>query len=332
LSGKVKIVLGVVVVLMFLVAVIVITQPDKESVVTQEDRLASIPQNATKMSPSTDLHKPVVHSSEWAQPVPFAGPVNTAGAEDSPFITSNGTWFFFFFTPDVKVPPEKQLIDGVTGMWWCQKVGDNWTSPTKIDLCDDVSLDGAECVFGTTMWFASVRAGNFGEVDVYSAEYEDGEWTNVENLGEQLNEEYDIGEFHMMEDGNTFYFHTGNFDAGGSMDLWVTHKIASSGVSWSTPMPLTELNTAGNEGYPYVTPDGNELWFTRMTSLPGYGGPAIFRSTKQPNGSWGPAEEIISNFAGEPTLDADGNIYFVHHFYSASDQMIEADIYVAYRQ
>jgi len=329
-----KILGAVIVVLIVVIAVAVVTGTKEEKKdTTNEERLAAIPSTAIKVIPSNDTHAPVVHSSLWRQPIPMPGPINTAGAEDSPFITSNGTWFFFFFTPDVKVPPEKQLIDGVTGMWWCQKVGGEWTSPTKINLCDDVSLDGAECVFGTTMWFASVRAGNFGEVDVYSAEYEDGEWSDVENVGEQLNEEYDIGEFHMMEDGDTFYFHTGNFDAGGSMDLWVTHKIeSSSSVSWSTPTPLAELNTAGNEGYPYVTPDGNELWFTRMTSLPGYGGPAIFRSIKQPNGSWGPAEEIISNFAGEPTLDADGNIYFVHHFYSASNEMIEADIYVAYKQ
>jgi hypothetical protein len=40
---------------------------------------------------------------------------------------------------------------------------------------------------------------------------------------------------------------------------------------------------------------------------------------------------IISQFAGEPTLDAEGNLYFVHHFYLDGKQ-IEADIYVAYRK
>jgi hypothetical protein len=47
-----------------------------------------------------------------------------------------------------------------------------------------------------------------------------------------------------------------------------------------------------------------------------------------PDGEWGPAEEIVSNFAGEPTLDAAGNIYFVHHYYK-DNRMIEADIYMA---
>jgi len=316
------------VVLIVLVGVAVITSPKPQKAVTQEDRLAAIPSSAVKMIPSNDSFEPVVHSSQWRQPVPMPGPMNTAGAEDSPFITPNGSWFFFFFTPDVAVPPEKQLIDGVTGIWWMRKVDNTWTAPEKIDLNDDVSLDGAECVVGTTMWFASVRAGNLGEIDVFSAQYEKGKWTDVENLGEQLNSEYDIGEFHLMADMSTLYFHTGKYDVGESMDMWVSHK---TGDSWGTPVPLTELNTVANEGFPYVTADGNELWFTSQSKL-GYTGPAIFRSIKQANGSWGAPEEIISNFAGESTMDAAGNIYFVHHFYPQTGGMIEADIYVAYKQ
>ena len=45
------------------------------------------------------------------------GPVNTAGAEDSPFVTPDGQTLYFFFTPDVRVPAEQQLLDGVTGIW-----------------------------------------------------------------------------------------------------------------------------------------------------------------------------------------------------------------------
>ena len=325
------VVLGaVIVVIIVIVAVITITSPKEEKVVTNEDRLAAIPPTAVKMTPSNDSFAPVVHSSLWSQPVPMLGPIYTAGAEDSPFITPNGTWFFFFFTPDMNIPVQEQLMDGVTGLWWMRLVNGTWTPPEKIILNDDVSLEGAECVVGTTMWFASVRAGNLGEIDVYSSEYDNGKWTDVENLGEQLNSEFDIGEFHLMDDMSTLYFHSGVIGVGETMDLWVSHK---TGTSWGTPSPVTELNTAIRaEGYPYLTPDGNELWFTSDQSGLGYTGPAIFRSVKQTNGSWGAPEEIISNFAGECTLDADGNIYFVHHYFNQLEGVIyEADIYVAYR-
>jgi len=31
-------------------------------------------------------------------------------------------------------------------------------------------------------------------------------------------------------------------------------------------------------------------------------------------------------------MDAAGNIYFVHHYFQQPDNLIEADIYVAYKQ
>ncbi len=48
-------------------------------------------------------------------------------------------------------------------------------------------------------------------------------------------------------------------------------------------------------------------------------------------GEWGEAELIVSSFAGEPNLDAEGNLYFVHHYFEEG-VMKEADIYVAYRK
>ena len=46
------------------------------------------------------------------------------------------------------------------------------------------------------------------------------------------------------------------------------------------------------------------------------------------DGEWQEPELIVSQFAGEPTLDSQGNLYFVHHFYR-DGRMIEADIYVS---
>jgi len=41
-------------------------------------------------------------------------PVNTSGGEDSPFLLPDSQTLYFFFTPDVSIPTEKQLFDGVT--------------------------------------------------------------------------------------------------------------------------------------------------------------------------------------------------------------------------
>lgn len=101
--------------------------------------------------------------------------------------------------------------------------------------------------------------------------------------------------------------------------------------AWSVPENLgPTVNSAGNEDQPYLSPDGRELWFTGTSRL-GYPGPAVFRSVRAADG-WSAPVEIVSQFAGEPTLDAQGNLYFVHHFFDTDGNMIEADIYVAYRK
>jgi len=325
-----KIAAVVLVVFLVLIAFTLAFGEKPREVIGQQDRLDAIPADAVKATPSTDFYKPVVHSSLWSQPVPMPGLVNTAGAEDSPFFTIDGSWFFFFFTPDVAVPPQSQLLDGVTGLWWTRLVDGNWTSPEKIILNDDLSLDGAEFVLGNEMWFASARTGNYGEIDVYTAEYEDGEWKNVENAGALLNQQYDIGEFHITSNGSRMYYHDANSTGGSDLDLWYIDRTPTG---WGTPHLVPGVNTGGLEGYPYLSPDGSELWYTGTSQLGlGYWGPAIFRCLLQPNGTWGPAEEIVSSYAGECTIDADGNIYFTHHYYSADhNTMIEADIYVAYR-
>jgi hypothetical protein len=61
------------------------------------------------------------------------------------------------------------------------------------------------------------------------------------------------------------------------------------------------------------------------------GSPAIYRSLKV-DGEWQEPELILSQFAGESSMDNEGNIYFTHHFYNNQWKMIEADIYVAVKK
>jgi hypothetical protein len=293
----------------------------------QTGRTAAIPDGAFKGTPANDRFPPVVHDESWGQPVPMPGSVNTAGGEDACFITSDNAAFYFFFTPDVSVPAEQQLLDGVTGIWQSRRVDDAWTDPERVLLSTDLALDGAPFVSGDTLWFASFRVGNYGtDGDMWTARNVDGRWARWENAGETLNGAHNIGEMHLSADGRTLYFHREEGGHGG-LDLWTTSYFDGS---WTTPVNLgSSVNSPYDDSRPWVSPDETELWFTRPSSL-GYVGPAVYRSVKH-NGVWSEPEEIISNFAGEPTLDVDGNIYFVHHFFSEDMQMLEADIYVAYK-
>jgi len=295
-------------------------------------RAETIPTDVVKQTPQSDFYPPVlIDSADFEPPVPMPGPVNTAGGEDSPFITPDGQNFYFFFTPDVRKSAQEQLNDGVTGIWWSKRSGQTWTEPERVWLGRNEALDGAEFVQGDTMWFASVRVGNLSEIDIYQAVLKNGQWGSVRNAGKRLSQTLDIGEFHITANGETLYFHWDHAGGQGGVDNW---KVARSGDTWGEPVNLgPALNTAQMDGWPFVSEDGSELWFLRDYGSIGPG-PALFRSVRTDSG-WGAPQEVIARFSGEPTLDNDGNLYFTHHFYddfSATGKMIEADIYVAYRK
>jgi hypothetical protein len=299
--------------------------PEEQISAKFQTRAEAIPQDANKVIPEEDAYPPMLHSDEWQQPIPVVGPINTAGAEDSPFITPDGSLLTFFFTPDVHQPLEDQLMDGVTGLYLSHWQDGNWTEPEKMILQESgkISLDGCQFLQGNVLWFCSAREGNYRGVDIWRAELIDGKWTNWTNAGERLNLTYEVGEMHITPDGDELYFHSSRNGGKGEYDIWVSRQTEGD---WGVPENVEAVNTELNEGWPFITQDGNELWFMRNYQ----GSPAIYRSLKI-EGNWSQPQLILSQFAGEPSLDAIGNIYFVHHFFK-DGEMIEADIYVAHRK
>ncbi len=287
--------------------------------VCREDKL---PLDISKRGPETDHHPPILHSDEFEEPVPLPYPVNTAGAEDSPFITPDGNTLYFFFTPDVRVPPEEQILDDVSGVWVTHKTGDTWSKPERVWLQEPgkLALDGAVAIQDDEMWFCSAREGYTG-VNMFTARWDGERWVDWTYSGDRLMKELQIGEVHLH--GDDLYFHSDRPGGKGGRDIWMTTR---SNGEWSEPVNIEAVNTAADENLPFVSSDGEELWFTR-THL---GTPGIFRSLKV-DGEWQEPEMIVTKFAGEPTLDDAGNLYFVHHFFE-DGVMIEADIYVAYKK
>ena len=286
------------------------------------DRNGKLPADIIKRTHQGDHHPPILHSSDYEYPVPLGSGINTSGAEDSPFILPDGNTLYFFFTPDVRILPEKQILDSVTGIWVSYRINDEWSDAERVWLQNPgkLALDGAVAIQDDEMWFASAREGYAG-VNMFTAELVSGKWRNWKYCDDRLMKEIQIGEVHLH--GDELYFHSHRSGGLGGLDIW---KTIRNGNIWEDPVNIAPVNTVGDEGFPFISSDGTEMWFTR-THL---GTPAIFRSFRNGN-YWGEPELIISRFAGEPTLDDAGNLYFVHHFFE-NNIMIEADIYVAYRK
>lgn len=290
-----------------------------KSIYTNEDRLNSIPQDILKETPESDDHSPILHSNEYEKPIPL-DIISTAGAEDSPFIPANREELYFVFIKDVREDVHIQIRDIVNGIWKAKYIDEKWQEPELVILQDEdsLALNGCTYVSEDKMYFCSAREGYTG-LHWFMASYKDGEWSNWEIA--DFKEEFKVGELHIHND--EIYYHSDREGSLGSNDIWMMKKEDDD---WSDPQNISIVNTEYNEGMPYISSDGNELWFNREYE----GTPAVFRSIKAGN-DWTKPELIVSRFAGEPTLDKYGNLYFVHHYYK-NGVMIEADIYIAYKK
>lgn len=292
------------------VFIIIVGCSEEKVIMSRESR---IPIGAVKVSASSDVYPPVMHSSDYEIPVSL--PFNTAGAEDSAFVVPGG--IYFFFTPDVRIPAEKQLFDGVTGIYFFRN-NDSGVERIVLQAGNKLALDGCVFVKDDVMWFCSAREGYEG-VNFFTAGLMKGKWQDFEYVGDVLMKDYEVGEMHI--DKSILYFHSSRAGGKGGLDIW---QSRNSGGKWMPPENIDAVNSVENEGWPFVR--NNELWFTRTLN----GSPAVFRSLLV-NDSWSAPELLVSQFAGEPSVDDFGNVYFTHHFYQ-NNSMIEADIYVARRK
>jgi hypothetical protein len=180
-------------------------------------------------------------------------------------------------------------------------------------------MDGCHFIQGDEIYFCSGREGYTG-LHWFKAEKIDNHWVNWVNIDEELKtEEHEVGELHITSDRKRLYFHSSRQGGKGMYDIWFSDKTDGE---WGTPVNLEVVNTEGNEGWPCLSPDEMELWFSKD-----YG---VWRSRKV-NGEWTEPERMFFPLAGEPSVDEYGNVYFTHHFYK-NDVMLEADIYVAYKK
>jgi hypothetical protein len=285
---------------------------------TAIEREALIPADAVKMGPSNDEHPPLLVSGDYESPVPLPGLVNSAGGEDGVFVTPDGRRMVFFFTPDVSIPLEQQILDGVTGLYESHKKDGMWGRPERVLLQapGKAAMDGCPVVQEDVLWFCSTRDG-YGGIHWFTAVNKAGKWQDWKLA--DFDPAVQVGELHFSLDGTELYFASESPGGKGGLDIWVSTLVDGT---WQPPVNLAAVNTSDSEGWPALSPAGDELWITRNWG--------VWRS-KRVNGEWQVPELVVSPLAGEATLDQDGNLYFVHHYYTG-DTMIEADIYVAYKR
>ena len=121
--------------------------------------------------------------------------------------------------------------------------------------------------------------GGFVRLSIYTADIdEDGFYSNIKELPLNVNNgPYSVAHPAISADGKTLYFSSDMPGGYGGTDIY---KITKDGDTWTAPENLgSTINTAGNEGWPYVNAAG--AMFFASDGLGGLGGLDMFVSVPQ---------------------------------------------------
>ena len=164
-----------------------------------------------------------------------------------------------------------------------------WEKPQIVDILSLPEDDGV-CSFtsdGRTIYFTRTCANDSASraVTIMTSNRQGGEWTEPQELSLFVDSSIMAAHPAISPEGDMLYFvsddtiHSGGL---GGKDIYFTQKIDGG---WSVPENLgPEINTSGNEMFPYVAYDGS-LYFS-SDGRQGFGGLDIYHAKKDSTGKW----------------------------------------------
>jgi peptidoglycan-associated lipoprotein len=199
-------------------------------------------------------------SAEYAPTIINNTLVFTSTRRKEKIYTGNGDGFADIFVYDAKSGDESPIrlysplinLDGVH------------------DACATFTKDGKTVVFARSA--AGKRKTALEEVNLFTANLIDGEWTEPELVNISEPKYWDSTPF-LAPDGKTLFFASNRPGGYGGIDLY--RAVADGNGGWQKPINMgKEINTAGNELFPYVSAD--RKFYFASDGQGGLGGLDIF--------------------------------------------------------
>jgi peptidoglycan-associated lipoprotein len=160
-----------------------------------------------------------------------------------------------------------------------------WSVPVPVESLNSEFEDGATNFSSdfSELYMTRCKIGKNQQLacQIYYSRKDKGTWSEPEPLnivGDSITAAHPA----ISPDGQTLYFVSDMPGGIGENDIWM---VKNEDGSWGSPKNLgEEINTQGNELYPYVHPDGT--FYFSSDSRVGLGGLDIFRAEKDEIGNW----------------------------------------------
>lgn len=184
-----------------------------------------------------------------------------------------------------------------------RKEGDGWGRPQNITL--DLVVDGNASTLSLSyagdelyLFKAADHVGN-----IYVSNFRNGAWSPMQKLNANINTEAYETHASISADGKKLFFASNRPGGYGDLDIYVSEKDENG--EWGPAVNLgPNINTRFNENTPFITADGNTLFFSSEghNSMGGYD---IFFSTRQSDNTWSRPVNL-----GYPINTTDDDIFY----------------------
>jgi tetratricopeptide (TPR) repeat protein len=179
----------------------------------------------------------------------------------------------------------------------------NWSVPKNMNEILQVDRD----LFPTSLSSDGKTLYLYSSADydgiIYSSRFENGTWSPLVELNENINTKYWESHATVSHDNNKLYFTSNRKGTFGGLDIYVSRRDSTG--DWGPAVNLGPvINTKNNEESPFLSQDDKTLYFSSRGHF-NMGGYDIFTSKMLKNGEW---SEPVNE--GYPLNTTDDDVFF----------------------
>ncbi|MEM9258259.1 MAG: OmpA family protein [Bacteroidota bacterium] len=182
----------------------------------------------------------------------------------------------------------------------------SWSTASPLDGINTEFDEGAQTMTADGNYLVYTvcnRPNGAGGCDLYFSEWTGELWTPARSIGNHINSRWYEAQPSISADGQLLFFTSNRPGGQGKNDLYACGRRPDG--KWSQPVNVgKQVNTSGQDQYPFWSADGQTLFFT-SDGHPGLGGEDLFRTVLGVDNIWSEPENLgypINTAANETTL------------------------------
>lgn len=225
------------------------------------------PENSNGINDLGDIWMSKKTDSVWGSAVKLKGPVNNAQYNAVIGFTPDGSIMY------VVGNYENYRKGGVS---YSRKIGEGWSEPQPIDIPyfknNSDHLSGSLSKDGKVMVLSLESYGGRGNEDIYYIFRKSiDQWTELRNLGADINTAAQEYTPYLASDNKTLFFSSNGLGGKGSRDVFYSKRLDATWASWSKPENISTLNSEGADWYFKLIEDTDEALMVNTLNSVGLG-------------------------------------------------------------